>query len=386
MGLFNMMHDFLTNNSNELVKRCRAKVAERPARGATTTQLANGVPMFLDQLIRTLRAEQIDQPARSVAISGTSAGIASHSEMGVSAAHHGRDLLALGFTVDQVVHDYGDLCQAITDLAFERDAPFQIDEFRTLNRCLDNAIAEAVTEFSYQQESIEKSRREDAFHKQAALLHELRNYISTADLALSALKSGNLATSGATGAVLGRSIAALKGLVGKSIDEVTDQSTIATSAQLFCVADFISEIEAAAALTAAAQGCSLFVSVVDPDLAISADKELLTGALGNLLNNAFKFTHPSTQVSLESYAVAERILIDVKDRCGGLGSDKLDRIFMPFVQAGKDRSGLGLGLSIAKHSVELFVGTLTVRDVPETGCVFTISLPRHTMAPQKRLR
>ena len=52
--------------------------------------------------------------------------------------------VALGYTADQVVHDYGDLCQAITDLAFERDAPFAVDEFRTLNRCLDNAIADAV--------------------------------------------------------------------------------------------------------------------------------------------------------------------------------------------------------------------------------------------------
>ena len=73
--------------------------------------------------------------------------------MGVSATAHGKELLKLGFTVDQVVHDYGDLCQAITDLAFERDAPFSIDEFRTLNRCLDNAIADAVTEFSFQREA-----------------------------------------------------------------------------------------------------------------------------------------------------------------------------------------------------------------------------------------
>ncbi len=40
--------------------------------------------------------------------------------------------MELGFSVDQVVHDYGDLCQAITDLAVERDAPFSVDQFRTL--------------------------------------------------------------------------------------------------------------------------------------------------------------------------------------------------------------------------------------------------------------
>ncbi|MEO8922847.1 MAG: hypothetical protein ABI330_08485 [Caldimonas sp.] len=71
----------------------------------------------------------------------------------MTATAHDKDLLDLGYSVDQVVHDYGDLCQAITDLAFERDAPFAVTEFRTLNRCLDNAIADAVTEFGFQRES-----------------------------------------------------------------------------------------------------------------------------------------------------------------------------------------------------------------------------------------
>ena len=63
-------------------------------------------------------------------------------------AHHGRELRLQGFTVSQVVHDYGDVCQSITDLAMERDAPISVDDFRTLNRCLDDAIASAVTEYA----------------------------------------------------------------------------------------------------------------------------------------------------------------------------------------------------------------------------------------------
>ena len=148
------MHTFLRNNRSELIARCVHKVAQRPKRAATAEQLANGVPLFLDQLTRTLEAEEADEAAESARISGPSGGDSlALSEMGVSATAHGKELLKLGFTVDQVVHDYGDLCQAITDLAFERDAPFSIDEFRTLNRCLDNAIADAVTEFSFQREA-----------------------------------------------------------------------------------------------------------------------------------------------------------------------------------------------------------------------------------------
>lgn len=149
-----MMHQFLSNNRDDLIERCRLKVAHRPARAATAQQLQNGVPLFLDHLIQTLHLEQTAKPIDSRKISAPSGGQSSFSAVGNSAFLHGRQLLDLGFSINQVVHDYGDLCQAISDLAFDRDAPFQIEEFRTLDRCLDNAIADAVTEFSYQSESV----------------------------------------------------------------------------------------------------------------------------------------------------------------------------------------------------------------------------------------
>jgi signal transduction histidine kinase len=80
---------------------------------------------------------------------------------------------------------------------------------------------------------------------------------------------------------------------------------------------------------------------------------------------------------LIAYAVSEQIFIDVKDHCGGLPGGQNGTLFAPFSQRGADRSGLGLGLSIARANVEADGGTLSVRDVPGTGCVFTIALPRH---------
>ncbi len=58
-----MMHQFLSNNRDDLIARCRVKVAARPKRGATGGQLSNGIPMFLDQLQRTLEAERPANPA-----------------------------------------------------------------------------------------------------------------------------------------------------------------------------------------------------------------------------------------------------------------------------------------------------------------------------------
>ncbi|MFM0672532.1 sensor histidine kinase [Paraburkholderia sediminicola] len=375
-----MMHVFLANNRDALIERCRAKVAQRPAREATAQQLQNGVPLFLDQLIRTLRMEQTSAPMNSRKISGPSGGGASLSEIGETAAQHGRELLDLGFSVDQVVHDYGDLCQAITDLAYERDAPFLIDEFRTLNRCLDNAIADAVTEFSYQRDFAVADRQAVQMHERLGFFaHELRNFLQTATLAFTAAKTGNLNLSGATGSVLERSLNGLRDLIDHSLDEVRTEAGISLQSRMFSVADFIAEVKYAADLVAQTRGCALTVSAVDSRLAFSGDRDQLYSAVGNLLQNALKFTHHHTEVTLDAYALSDRILIDVKDHCGGLPPGDAERMFLPFTQNGEDRTGLGLGLSIARRNVEANNGILSVRDMPGTGCVFTITLPRYAL-------
>jgi len=375
-----MLHTFLANNRDELISRCRIKVAQRPARGASVLQLENGVPLFLEQLIETLRIEQTDRPADSVIVSGSSGGNSGRSEIGEAAARHGHELLRLGYTVDQVVHDYGDLCQAITDLAHERDAPFSIDEFRTLNRCLDNAIADAVTEFSYQrdfnmatQHALEEGERMGSF------AHELRNFLHTATLAFAAAKAGNLPLFGATGAVLERSLAGLGKLIEHSIEDAREPSGDAAKWTLFSLSDFINETKHAANLAAQLRGCGFVVTPVDARLAVSGNRDLLYSALGNLIQNAIKFTRPHSEVTLNAYAIADKILIEVKDHGGGLPPGKAEQMFLPFTQFGADKSGLGLGLSIARRSVELNDGVLSVRDIPGVGCIFTISLPRHTL-------
>jgi signal transduction histidine kinase len=373
-----MMHAFLAHNRSELIERCKVKVAKRPWREATDQQLNNGVPIFLDQLIKTLRVEQTPWPLEGEEVSGRAGGITSRSEVGTSAALHGRDLFALGYSVDQVVHDYGDLCQAITDLAYERDAPFAIDEFRTLNRCLDNAIADAVTEFGYQHDTATSTREFEVNQQAGFFAHELRNALGTAQLAFNAAKTGNLSLLGATGSVLERSLSALGDLIDHSLAEVRASAQASVSSKLFSVAAFVDEVENAAALAARVRGCVLIVSEVNSDLAVSGDRNLLYGALGNLLQNAFKFTHSNTEVTLSAYAQGDRILFDVKDHCGGLPPGAADTMFQAFKQNGTDKSGLGLGLTIAQRSVETFEGHLTVADQPGIGCIFTISLPRYS--------
>jgi len=376
-----MMHEFLTANRADLIARCRSKVAQRPAPGATEEELEYGIPLFLDQLIKTLRVEQTAEPMLSRKVSGPSGGEKSaQSEIGETAARHGKELLQHGFTVEQVVHDYGDLCQAITDLAVELAAPIDVDEFRTLNRCLDNAIADAVTAFSYQRDVVVAEKGAAALNIRLGILsHELRNHLNTATLALHAIRTGDVGVKGATGAILDRSLVEMAKLIDRSLSEVRMTAGIKSLHHLFSLADFIAEVKLSGSLQAQVKKCSLTVSTVDSGLAVDADRDLLASAVGNLLQNAFKFTRPNTEVTLNAYATADRILIDVKDNCGGLPPGDAEKMFDPFTQSSEDKSGVGLGLSIARRSVEANGGILSVRDVPGTGCVFTIDLHRHTI-------
>jgi biotin operon repressor len=215
------MHEFLTDNRDELIERCRGKVSARLHRQATEEQLCQGVPLFLEQLIHTLIAEDAGVDDVAVRISGPSGGdTLDLSEIGIAAAAHGKTLQALGFTVEQVVHDYGDLCQAITELAQEKESPFQVEEFRTLNRCLDNAIADAVAEFSSRQSSVEAKRMaSEANDRLEFLVHDLRNALEATDLSVRAIELGGLPLSGATDSMLKRNLASLRNLVDSSIAE-----------------------------------------------------------------------------------------------------------------------------------------------------------------------
>lgn len=375
-----MMHDFLSHNRDELAQRCRIKVGERVGRSATETQLKEGIPLFLDQLVRTLQLEQTSTPLESRRVSGPAGGAATLSEVSVSAAQHGKDLLALGLSVDQVVHDYGDLCQAITDLAVERDVPFQVDEFRTLNRCLDNAISDAVTEFSFQRDAQAADvHARDSSKKLGFLAHEMRNLLSTASLAFSAAKAGQLSLNGATGSILERSLSGLESLIAVSLQEVRIQNPGTPAQCVFSLAEFVAEIFAASSLSAKIYGCTLRTGPVEADLALNGTRDLLLAAVANLLQNAFKFTRPGTEVLLTAFATGDRIHMDIADHCGGLGAGVAETMFQPFSQSGADRTGIGLGLTIAKQSVAVNGGELTVRNVPGHGCVFTIDLPRNKL-------
>lgn len=374
-----MLHQFLEVNRAVLIERCRAKVACRSAPEPTLAEMEHGIPLFLTQLIETLRNEQpIPEPGGAAPVAGPDGAARDvPGELASSAAKHGSNLLRRGFTVDQVVHDYGDLCQAVTELAMEQKAPIGADEFHTLNRCLDDAIADAVTEFGLQRDHAMSETNARAMSERLGLLaHELRNYLNTAVLSFAAIKAGMVGPTGATATVLDRSLAGLRDLIDRTLVDVRLGAGMPSYPDHVAVDRLIAEVQAASSLEAKAAGCRFAVFPVEAGLAIRVDRPMVFSAISNLLQNAFKFTRAQGHVSLRAHAEGERVLIEVEDECGGLPPGKAQSMFIAFEQFHADRRGLGLGLSISRRAVEASGGLLRVRDLPGKGCVFTIDLPR----------
>jgi len=257
-----MLHDFIVSHRDQIITRARGEITRRAWPVASAVELEHGVPLFLSQLSETLRLEGGPTPFPEDAI-------------GTAAAVHGRELRALGFTVSQVVHDYGDICQAITAIALEQQAPVSVDEFHTLNRCLDTAIAEAVTEYA---RLTADSRDTEELERLGRVSHEVRDFVNTAMMAYTALKRGNLGINGSTGTVLGRSLVRLSDFIGGTLSEVR-LSTQHLRREWISVQSFLGDIVAASLLHAEYHELQFNVATVSPELMINVDPQLLASAV-----------------------------------------------------------------------------------------------------------
>lgn len=353
-----MFYEFITMHREAIIAKTRQRVSTRAWPPPSTVELENGVPLFLTQLSETLRLESTASPFSSTAI-------------GTSATRHGSDLLALGFTVSQVVHDYGDICQAVTELAHEQGVPITASEFQVLNRCLDTAIADAVTEHARITAAAQLSGE---LERAGLLMHELRNKLNTSLFAFDVLKRGTVGVSGSTGGVLGRSLVSMRALVESTLSDIRTAASHHRP-EAVAILTFLHDVEIAARLHADYSGVTLIIEPIDPDLRGYIDAQLLESALINLLTNAFKYSREGGTVTLRAREQNGTLRIEVEDQCGGIPETTGDP-FRPFGdRRGKDRTGLGLGLSIARKAVRAQKGDITVRNIPGEGCVFVIEVP-----------
>jgi hypothetical protein len=205
-----MLHEFLTSNRQLIISLCKEKVAKRRESPGPPGAVDYGVPLFLQQLVDTLRAEQNTTIQSRESRNNDSEPTPAATPIGRSATLHGADLLRRGFSIDQVVHDYGDLCQCVTGLAVEQHVSISADEFRTLNRCLDNAMADAVASFGTARQTSIDREAETLQQRLIGFAAERRRLIDIALRSLTAIKTGNIGINGATGALLAHALEELR--------------------------------------------------------------------------------------------------------------------------------------------------------------------------------
>ena len=240
---------------------------------------------------------------------------------------------------------------------------------------LENELRRSAADLS------EADRRKDEFL--AVLAHELRSPLAPISNALQVMQKsdGNSAAVDAAAAMMARQVAQMVRLV----DDLLDVSRISRGKiELRCerveLADVIHQaVEAVRPLASSLQHELKLVLPAQP-LYLHADPVRLTQVLGNLLNNACKFTDRGGRIVLSVECEPQSVAIRVQDSGIGIGAEALAHIFDLFVQVdtslGRAESGVGIGLALVKRLVEMHGGTVDAQSAGlGQGSMFVVRLP-----------
>lgn len=352
-----VLQNFLEQNRKEILLLSEEKTRQLAGSREESQVLNTGLPLFYEQLIKVLHERLSDNPPE---------------EMLLTAAKHGKEFLRLGYSLSHVVHAYGAMCQAITELATMKNAKISASEFNVLNGCLDVAIASAVSEYHFRSNL---NNEEQEIKHLGFLAHELRNALSSAIVAHDMIKEGLVGTGGSTAKVLENNLARMRHLIDRSLSEVRMRADADPHVEKFRLSDLFDQIVVTARIDSNKKSQTL-TSKVDWQIEIEADRQFILSVVANLVQNAIKYTRTRGHISLRAYEVKNRIVIEVADQCGGIDESKVSSLFEPYTQASADRSGLGLGLAIAQRAIHLSQGTITIKNTPGEGCLFEVSIPK----------
>jgi signal transduction histidine kinase len=339
----------------------RIKWEQAPA-GLSRGELWDHLPHVLDELLSAFRAREDHQIASPLPAESP------------AAVQHGSQRLRAGFDVEEVVREYGILAEILLDELEAAGEQLTTSEWRLALKSINTGIADAVS--SYTRRRDEELRRQTGRHI-AFVAHELRNPLMAARTATAALRLGP--SDKRLQAILDRNL----GRLGELVDQVVLADRLASVIEPQHESFDLSVLVNETVDDARAAGESRDVTVVvdmEPALPFSGDRRLLRSAIGNLVNNAVKFTRAGGTVHVQGKREEEFVTLQVDDECGGLPPGEPTTLFEPFVQRSPDRSGLGLGLAIVRQAVEVHGGQVQVKDEAGRGCTFTVVLPASPFA------
>ena len=350
------LHEVLKQHREELITRWGQRIS---GAGPQPGQLAQGelldrMPFFVDEIIAALYPDALPLPPAQG-----------------NATEHGSQRFGLGFDVGEVVREYGMLQDCILELAREKNVDVTLDEHAIMNRWINAGIALALVQYVSQREL--ELQRQSSEHL-GFIAHEVRNPLGAARLAFTHLRATLLAGGGRAVDVLERNLKRTTDVVDGALTHASLKMGVQPHIQLIHLRPFIDNLVLEAGIEVDSKRIAIKVEAAS-ELTIDGDARLLRSALSNLLHNAVKFTMPGHDIIIRAEHHDARVAIEVYDGCGGLPPGTAEELFAPLVQRDENRSGFGLGLAIALQAAQAHNGTISVRDVPGKGCVFTIDLP-----------
>jgi PAS domain S-box-containing protein len=242
-------------------------------------------------------------------------------------------------------------------------------------------IATDLTDQKRQEEIVSASRRKDEFL--AMLAHELRNPIAPIRNAATVLRMAAPSDPDIqwVGDVIERQVTQLTRLVDDLLDvsRITSGKIRLKMEPVDLEAVIVNAVEAARPAIDA-RGHELIVNRTPGPLKVRGDAARLTQIVGNLLNNAVKFTPDKGRISLWVERHGDEAVIRIRDTGDGIAREMLPRIFDLFTQADatleRSQGGLGIGLTLVKRLVDMHGGHVTAAsDGPGTGSEFSVRLP-----------
>ncbi len=327
-------------------------------------ELIDHLPKFLEEVIAALRAE-----------GGVASSVAPPEDT-ETARGHGEQRLRLGFSLDSVVREYGALRDAIVATALDAGANPTLGEQQCVFNSTITGIARAVSEYARQRDAEQQRLHNEHI---AFIAHELRNPLASATSASEVLKlQGHVPDESRAGQALARGLLSMQELIDHALTVARVASGIELRREYVRLSELLAEAELVAAGDADSRDIQLHVHL-QSDVLMSVDRRLIRSALNNIVRNAVRYTARSTGVEIRGRVDGGHAVIEIEDACGGLPAGKVEAAFAPFVRLTTREPGFGLGLAIAKQSLDAHAGTIRVQNLPGKGCIFVLEFP--TEAP-----
>jgi len=264
------------------------------------------------------------------------------------------------------------LAQANTQLA-EAHSTLQAEKTRELEK-LNAALREA-------------NRNKDEFL--AMLAHELRNPLASIHNAVQLMRNPQLppAQLGWARDMIERQLGYLTRLIDDLLDVARiTRGKINLAREAVPLASVVARAVETVQPALSRQGHALVLDVAEEPLYIDGDPTRLIQIVGNILNNAVKYTKPGGRIELTAGMAGEHIEIRIRDNGIGIEPDLIPSVFNLFAQASHNepggQTGLGIGLALVKRLVELHGGEVQAHSEGlDRGCEFTVRFPRLAAEP-----